>query len=70
MYDGIIEQDMSPGSNSTKRVGRILTLPFIIIFITLKESFTQKTYIQIFDINETKLYFTHYHNIKSMIKIK
>ena len=31
MHDGIIEQDMSPGSNSTKRVGRILTLLIIII---------------------------------------
>ena len=33
MCDGVIEQDMSPGSNSTKRVGRILTLLIIIIIL-------------------------------------
>ena len=35
MCDGIIGQDMSPGSNSTKSVGRILTLPTIIIIIII-----------------------------------
>ena len=39
MCDGNIEQDMSPGSNSTKRVGRILTLLIIIIIKYLSSHF-------------------------------
>ena len=42
MCDGIIEQDMSPGSNSTKHVGRILTLHIIIIIIIIINMHTIK----------------------------